>query len=144
MKRFLLIFITIFSIFWTFLVVNWASWDIEVVVTEKIPWANCSEEMSSPVWANWPQQSKPTWNYKCIITPWFWTIQMMIWWIIKWVTALAALTWVLFIVINWIMLSMHGWEATKIKDRITKTIIWLILLLLSWVILSIIAPWVYK
>lgn len=127
---------------------NGASKDIKVRVTEKIPWANCICSWNTlngvcygP--ANWFDNYPPA-EYTCTITPWFGTVMLMIWGIIKWFTAIAALWGVLFIVVNWLMLSMHGWEATKIKERITKTLIWLILLLLSGVILSIIAPWVYK
>lgn len=114
----------------------WSSWwwgggsnMISVKVSEKIPWAACSKD------GKW---------YKCSIAPWMNTVQLVIGQIIKWFTAIAALAWVLFIVINWILLSMHWWEKEKIKWRIKDWITWLILLLLSWVILSIIAPWVYK
>ena len=114
-----------------------ASWDaITVKVTEKIPWAGCVLDTESSKW-----DSK---IYKCTIQPWFSTIQIMIGQIVKWFTAIAALAWVLFIVINGIMLSMNGGEKEKIKGRITQSITWLILLLLSWLILSVIAPWVYR
>lgn len=109
---------------------------ITVKVTEKIPWAGCTLDTESSKW-----DSK---IYKCTIQPWFTTVQIMIGQIVKWFTAIAALAWVLFIVINGIMLSMNGGEKEKIKGRITQSITWLILLLLSWLILSIIAPWVYK
>lgn len=108
--------------------------DIQVRVTERIPGVSCTPA----AWAC------PEDGCVCTITPWFSNIQSMIWQIIKWLTAIAALGWVLFIVINWIMLSMHWWESSKIKERIIKTITWLVLLLLSWLILSIIAPWIYK
>ncbi len=118
----------------------WESWKtIEVKVSEKVPWANCVEEKSG----SWSEQS-PTWYYICTIQTWFDSVQTMVWEIIKWITALAALGGVLFIVINWMLLSMWWDWADEIKKRIKKTIIWLILLLLSWLILSIIAPWVYK
>lgn len=109
---------------------------IKVTVTEKIPGANCVEDTS---W--WTGTSK---LYKCTIQPWFKTVQLMIGQIIKWFTAIAALSWVLFIVVNGILLSMHGGDKDKVKGRIKQTISGLILLLLSGVILSIIAPWVYK
>lgn len=118
----------------------WETWKtVEVKVSEKVPWANCVEEKS---WT-WASQT-PTWYYICTIPTWFDSVQSMIWEIIKWITAIAALWWVLFIVINWILLSMWWDWADEIKKRIKKTIIWLILLLLSWLILSIIAPWVYR
>jgi len=105
---------------------------IQVNVTEKIPGANCD-------WSDW--------DYTCTVKPGFKTVMWLMWWIIKYFTYLAALGWVLFIVINWIMLSMWGmwwWSKDEIKKKITMTIWWLILLLLSGLILNAIAPWIYK
>jgi len=136
MKLLLKILLIIWLLFSFNLITNWATWDIKVRVTEKVPWANCN------TWA-----TTSTWIYECTITPWFSSISIMMWKIIKWITAIAALAWVLFIVVNWIMLSMwwmDPWVKDEAKKRITQTIFWLILLLLSWVILSMIAPWVYK
>lgn len=107
---------------------NW----IEVKVTEKIPGADCSG--TSP-------------NITCTVKPGFWSVMMMMWGIIKYFTFLSALGWVLFIVVNWILLSMSWmWWDDKgaIKKRITMTIGWLILLLLSGLILHSIAPWIYN
>lgn len=106
---------------------NW----IEVKVTEDIPWAGCT-------WTDW--------DYTCTVQPWFGTVMQLMWWIIKYFTFLASLGWVLFIVINWIMLSMgwFWWSKDEIKKRITMTIGWLILLLLSGLILHSIAPWIYR
>jgi hypothetical protein len=106
---------------------NW----IEVKVTEKIPWAEC----------DWAPGA-----YTCTVKPGFGTVMELMWWIIKYFTFLASLGWVLFIVINWIMLSMWGmwWNKDEIKKRITMTIWWLILLLLSGLILHSIAPWIYQ
>ena len=109
-----------------------SSWNwIEVKVTEDIPWAGCT-------WTDW--------DYTCTVKPWFGTVMQLMWWIIKYFTFLASLGWVLFIVINWIMLSMgsFGWSKDEIKKRITMTIGWLILLLLSVLILHSIAPWIYR
>lgn len=136
LKIFLIILFTFNSIFisywdWT---TSWWKWDaITVKVTEKIPWAWCSA-IKDP----------KTNLYTCTIQPGFNTIQAMIGQIIKWFTALAALAWVLFIVINWILLSTWWDWKDEIKKRIVKTLTWLILLLLSWLILSMIAPWVYR
>lgn len=126
-KIFLLIIfvLTLFSFNYSF----WESWKINVKVTEKIPWASCT-------WS-WN-------NITCSIKPWFWSVSEMIWKIIKWFTAIAALWGVLFIVINWILLSMWAFDKDKAKQWIIKTISWLIILLLSWLILNIIAPWVYR
>lgn len=106
---------------------------ITVKVTEKIPGWDCSL-IESGTWA---------WLYECKIEPWFKSVQGIIGNIIKWVTAIAALAWVLFIVINGIMLST-GSETGEVKKRIVNGIIGLILVLLSGVILNMIAPWVYK
>ncbi len=118
-------------------IVEWTSsstsgWNwIEVKVTEKIPWADC--EWSAG-------------EYTCTVKPGFGTVMQLMWGIIKYFTFLASLGWVLFIVINWVMLSMWGmwWNKDEIKKRITMTIWWLILLLLSGLILHSIAPWIYN
>lgn len=106
--------------------------EIIVKVTEKIPWGNCGEKDAK------------TGLYECKVKPGFKSVQAILWNIIKWITAIAALAGVLFIVINGIMLSM-GWSGTdEVKKRIIKAIVGLILVLLSWLILNMIAPWVYK
>jgi len=111
-----------------------STWEsITIKVTEKIPGAWCSNIKDSK-----------TNLYKCTISPWFDTIELMMWQIVKWFTAITALAWVLFIVVNWILLSIWWDWKDEIKKRIIKTLSWLVLLLLSWVILSIIAPWVYR
>lgn len=114
--------------------VYWASGEtqtgIVIKVTEKIPGA----------WCEWPWEDG---NYTCTIEPGFKSVQKVMWQIIKWITAIAALSGVLFIVINGIMMSMWG-DTSEIKKRIIKWIVGLILVLLSWVILNMIAPWVYK
>lgn len=106
---------------------------IKVRITEKIPGWNCNL-IQSGTWA---------WLYECKIQPGFKSIQEIMWNIIKWLTALAALAWVLFIVVNGIMLST-GSDSGEVKKRIVKGIIWLILVLLSGLILNMIAPWVYR
>lgn len=117
---------------------TYAEWDwIEVRVTEKVPWANCEED-----WKIWETQM-----YKCNVAKGFTSVTKMMWLIIKYFTYIAALGWVLFIVINGILYSMW-WAEPSMKDeakkRIMWTITWLIILLLSWVILNMIAPWIYK
>lgn len=113
---------------------NW----ITVIVTEKIPGANCWDNLSEK-WEN-PR-------YECNVSKWFSSIIVMMWNIIKYFTFIAALWAVLFIIVNGIMYSMWGidpWMKDEAKKRITWTLIWLILLFLSWVILNMIAPWIYK
>lgn len=140
MKLVIKIFI-IMILFFDFLNINQnnvnaeESWDENIIIytTAKIPWASCRQDGDN--------------IYKCEITPWFNSVLETLWWIIKWFTAIAAITWVLFIVINGILLSMwwmDTWAKEEVKKRISKAIIWLILLLTSWYILHIIAPWVYK
>lgn len=103
-------------------------------------WVTClSEWTSDSSWTKWP-------THYCEVpkgTTWF---QVVMAWIIKFFVFIASLSWVLFIVLNWIMYSMAWMNdsfKTEAKDRITKTLIWIILLLMSWVILNILAPWVY-
>ncbi len=136
MKKIILILVLWFSIFaWNSVFAEtWTtSWwnGIEVKVTEKIPGAECD-------WAPWA--------YTCTVKPGFGTVMQLMGWIIKYFTFLASLGWVLFIVINWLMLSMWGmwWNKDEIKKHITMTIGWLILLLLSGLILHSIAPWIYQ
>lgn len=126
----ILLILSIFSFVWMPTVWNTYA-VIQVTVAEKIPWAGC------------------TWDgpYVCNVEEWFTSVTLMIWRIIKYFTYLAALGWVLFIVLNGILYSMW-WADQSLKDeskkRIVWTLTWLILLLLSWVILNLIAPWVYK
>jgi len=85
-------------------------------------------------------------NYICNVPKWINWFEVIVSGLIKYITFIASLAWVLFIVVNWIMYSM--WWAddslkTESKKRIVQTLIWLILLLMSWVILKIVAPWVY-
>ena len=86
------------------------------------------------------------WDYVCSVPKWVNWFQIVMAWLIKYITFIASLAWVLFIVVNWILYSM--WWAddslkTESKKRIMKTLMGIILLLLSWAILHIIAPWIY-
>lgn len=113
---------------------------ISVTVTEKIPGANCTELKEDS-----KDPTKITW-YECRVEKGFGSVTKMLWKIIKYFTYIAALAWVLYIVINGILYSM--WWAddsfkTESKKRIITTLVWLIILMLSWVILNAIAPWIY-
>jgi len=143
MKNILIKLLLVFSIL-SFSWINniWSTYAVEwvtVIVTEKIPGANCEKEWAVQDW--WTQM------YKCTVQKWFWSIMAMMWKIIKYFTYIAALGWVLFIILNGIMYSM-GWAEPSLKDeskkRILWTLTWLVLLFLSWVILNLIAPWIYK
>lgn len=85
--------------------------------------------------------------FACTVDTWFASVSTSIWKIIKYFTFITWLAWVLYIIFNWIMLSMAWLDQNmekQSKDNIKKTLIWLILLLLSWLILNFIAPWVYQ
>ncbi len=105
---------------------------IQVEVTERVPWANCS----------WSQG-----NYTCNVPSWFSAVTWIFAEMIKYLTFIALLGSVLFIVINGIMYSMawmdDGLKASA-KERIKKTLIGLMLLLMSGWILNTLAPWVYR
>jgi hypothetical protein len=138
----ILLLLTTFSYLWISIVSNTYAADAEpiiVTVTEDIPGAECDEKKVEKDW-------KTTTTYDCKIKPWFGTIVAMMGKIIKYFTFIAALWGVLFIVYNWIMMSM-GWMDQSLHDeakkRIIQTLIWLLVLFLSWVILNVVAPWVY-
>lgn len=106
---------------------------IKVEVTEKVPGATCSGPDSK-------------WVYTCDVGTGFSSVTIMIGKLIRYFTYIAALTWVLFIVINGILYSMSGIDAglkDSAKKRIVQTLLGLILLLLSGTILYAIAPWIY-
>ena len=128
----LIIFLWIFSINNTF-----AEWEtIEVKI---------STDFSSVLpWVCLPQNDD--WNYICTVPKWINGFEIVMAGLIKYITFIASLAWVLFIVVNWILYSMWGADdslKTESKKRIVKTLSWLIVLLLSWVILHIVAPWIY-
>jgi len=141
MKKIITRILLILSLFWLIWVSSFnysyaASW-ITVIVTENIPWADCSDKTTDP--------KAPKWE--CKVKKWFGSVVSMMWAIIKWFTFIAWLGWVLYLVINGILYSMWGMSEelkSGSKTRITKTLVWLVLLFLSWVILNIIAPWIYK
>lgn len=155
MKKILIILTLLFTWFSNVSYVN-ANW-VDVIVTEKIPWANCTiiqwTGWNFDTWkdANWKQNheydfEKPT-LYKCKVEKWWKSVIKMLWWIIKYFTFIVSLVWVLFIVINGILYSMSWldeWLKKEAKERITLTLTWLLILLLSWAILQLIAPWIYK
>lgn len=120
-----------------------ASW-IKIVVWEKVYWANCIEIDSK--WEPWKAKEGETQMYECNVAKWFWAVTVMLWKMIKYFTYIAALGWVLFIIINGILYSMW-WAEQSLKDeakkRITATLTWLVLLFVSWIILNLIAPWIY-
>lgn len=131
MRKIILLFITFSIIF--FHSESYAdTYKIKVPIDFSEMWLSCEKD----------------WDYyKCTIEPWFWSIQKSIWKIIQYLTFIAWLAWVLYIIFNWIMLSMAWLDQEKeksAKDHVKKALLWLVLLLLSWALLNFIAPWVYK
>jgi len=142
MKKIIIILILIISFSFQASYVN--AWDtVTIRTTEKVPWVNC-QPVPKKDWMPWEVYPN---LYDCEVEKWVWQIVSMLWQIIKYFTYIALLSWVLFIVYNWILYSMW-WADQSLKDdskkRIIWTLIWLILLLLSWPILQLIAPWIYK
>ena len=137
----LLLVLSIISFSWiNYISSTYAEWGwIKVIVTEKIPWANCEK--------TWEKKEWETQMYKCTVQKWFKSVIIMMWKVIKYFTYIASLWGVLFIIVNGIMYSMW-WAEPSLKDeakkRIVWTLVWLVLLFLSWVILNMIAPWIYK
>jgi hypothetical protein len=139
MKKFFLITILIISsLFYSDIYAG----TIKVRVPSKVPWVDCTV----PADALYDIKTQLPMQYECTVETWFWSINKWIWQIIKYFTFITWLAWVLYIIVNWIMLSM-AWLNEKLKEdaknNIQKTILWLILLLLSWLFLNFIAPWVY-
>lgn len=108
----------------------------------KVP-IDLSSVISTCDWWDWWDWKT---EYECSITTWFASVKEWLWQIVKYLTFITWLAWVLYIIINWIMLSTAGLDQNRekeAKDNIKKTLIWLVLLLLSWLILNFIAPWIY-
>jgi len=168
MKKILLFLATLF------IIISWISnvysgWDIWAPTSPviDIPTENNNIQSNNSVWEKTDNSNKSSWIkvyisidfspvisvcskdddwYYCIVPKWVNWFNIIMSWLIKYITFIASLAWVLFIVVNWIMYSMW-WadDSLKIesKKRIVQTLIWLIILLMSWVILRIVAPWVY-
>lgn len=118
------------------------SWYTITRTTEKVPWVNCTEVK---IEENWEIKTIPN-LYDCQVPKWAHWVIWMLWNMIKYLTFIALLSWVMFIVYNGILYSMW-WADQSLKEeskkRIIATLIWLILLLLSWPILRFIAPWIF-
>lgn len=146
-KILLLVYIfSFFNIIWNTYAADSSTWSwILIKVTEKIPWASCTEIKSD--WTAWKVKEWETQMYECSVAKWFASVTEMLWKIIKYFTYIAALWWVLFIIINGILYSMwwiDQWMKDEAKKRIGWTLTWLVLLFLSWMILNLVAPWIYK
>ena len=159
MKKIIVIFILSVCSFLLFTSISraadssWDSWTIKVVVTERVPWANCECTWGWCVErpkGSWVKVCEAEWwncKYECEIKKWFGSVVEMLWNVIKYFTFIALLWAVLFLVIWWIMYSMSWADPSakdKAKEKIIQALMWIIVLLLSWVILNAIAPWIYK
>ncbi|EKE27028.1 MAG: hypothetical protein ACD_4C00084G0001 [uncultured bacterium (gcode 4)] len=137
MKKQLLLFLTIISVLTPF----YSYADTVVRVTEKIPWADCGENISNN--GDGPESR----IYECRIKPWFQSVMLLVWWFVKYATFIVALIWVLMLVASGIHLSLSWFDSgakAKAKEHFTKIIYGLILLFLIWFILNTVAPWIYK
>jgi hypothetical protein len=117
---------------------------VKVVVTEKIPGVECTEETISEGPA--AQHTSSTGRWICEVPLWMKWVLIMLGRMIRWFTAIALIWAVLFLVINGIHLSagwLDGNAKSEVKKRIMMTLGWIILLLLAGPILKLIAPWVY-
>lgn len=138
MKKISISIALLFSFFSSFLPIYAEGESTTVVVTEAIPWMNCTLDTTK-----WTTVDKR--RYKCTVESWFSSITNMFAWFIKYATFLSVLIAVLLLVISWINMSISWWdEAKKAKDMFSRVLKALILLFLTWLILSTIAPWVYR
>lgn len=139
MKKIILLSIFIIASFWYSNI--YATEAIKVKVTEVMPWMDCWTQDADWKYPKvWWTDENPI--YECKVESGFWSVQLMLWGIVKYFTFIAGIAGVLFLVINGIMYSM--WDKEEAKKRITKTLIGLIVLFSSWVILNLVAPWIYK
>lgn len=137
MKKIVIWIFLVLFVFMQIPTISYAGWeqnsdkpkDMTVVTTEKVPWWKCKE-------IEWGY-------YECKVARGFGAVQNIIWDIIAYGIALAALAGVLYIVINGILLSTWA-EPWEVKKRIIWAVIWLLLVLMMWTILSILFPWIYK
>lgn len=106
----------------------------KVVVTEKIPWMDCTWEDNQPI------ENR---SYECTVEWWFGSVMKMLAGFIKYITFLAALGWVLMLVVSWMRLSIE-WKKDEAKKMVKNVIIALLVIFLMWFILNTVAPWVYK
>lgn len=151
--------LTLFS----FLGINYtyAEEDVTTVeITERLPWTkfksckvpvNCTEfdcqyeEKTSEAECSVPWAKSIV--YEVEIKRDFESVKDFLWGLLRYFTYIAFVFAILFITINWILISMSWIDSSAkewAKNRITKTIMGLVLLSLSWVILNFIAPWIYK
>jgi hypothetical protein len=144
MKNFFLIILTLFSIsFWINVYAD-GEGTVTVIVTEKLPWADCDTEKTIPTTSG--SDGKEMTVYECQVKKWTAWFFDALSFVIKYFTYIVGLLWVLFIVYNWILYSMWWIDDSSkadAKKRIIWTILGLVLLFLAWTILKLIAPWIY-
>ncbi len=140
-KKIVLLIVISFSFFF----VTFDTYAIKVTVTQDLSaiWLPCSAVTKQ---TQGQIGTKVTW-YECEIWVGFWAVTGIIQWLLKYVTFIAALAAVLFIVVNGILYSMAGLDdhlKSDAKHKIWMMLWGIILLLLSGVVLQVIAPWVYR
>lgn len=144
MKKLFLVFI-IFLLSCFLNICNAETIKVKVPIDLTSIWITCLWWQNS-WWWDWDNHVSTS-TYECSIETWFASVEKSIWKIIMYFTFIAWLAWVLYIIFNWIMLSMAWLDQNmekSAKDNIKKALIGLIILLLSWTILNFIAPWIYK
>lgn len=129
---------------------------INITVTEKIPGITCvaqkkeydrDETGQDYTYVDDVSANAKSSRYRCEVPIGMWGALLFLGSMIRWLTVIALLCSVLFLVFNGIRLSMSwidGEAKWKVKGQIFMTLWGIILLLLSGPILKIIAPWIYR
>ena len=157
-KKIWIIFLLTFSIFIISFDYSYAARTIEVIVTEEMPWLDCTPQVrdfgADETWVvqggfrdAWEGNVNEIARYKCIVPVWMEWALLVLGRMIRWLTGFALVCSVLFLVFNGMRLTT-GWVDTeakwKVKSQIMMTLGGIVLLLLSGPILRLIAPWVYR
>jgi hypothetical protein len=126
-----------------------AGWPTKVIVTEKVPWANCK----CYVGGNAGGEDCPTGTkvedrkYICEVDKWLVAFQKMFAQIVRWVVNIVMLLGVLAIVwagILWAWGSESEEQTKKAKWWVINIIIGLAILFTFRYILGFLAPWIFK
>jgi hypothetical protein len=121
---------------------------ITVIVTEKVPGADCKEKKSSTGNNTTWSSSIQTRKYECTVKKWFTSFQLIMAEIIRWFVFIVMLVWVLAIVWLGIAWTWAGGDDAKTKTNLKKwainIAIGLAILFFFRYILTLIAPWIYQ
>lgn len=114
-------------------------WQIEVIVTENIPWADCKEKIDS----NWEN----TWRFVCLVPKWSSSI-INTWNIISTTIYVSNILAIIFFVLIIVSIFINAFRRKKLMNKIsismTIFVMVIILLDISFSLLPIITPWIYK